>query len=71
MQDIDKINLQLERLSICFNNYKNIVSGIGIFSWEFIDNSIIGAYNIPTLKNKIEGIIKMKLNDLTEDQLKL
>ena len=58
MQDIDKINLQLEQTFYLYNNYKNIVSGIGIFSWGSIDNSIIGAYNIPTLKNKIEELLK-------------
>lgn len=58
MQDIDKINLQLEQTFDLYNNYKNIVSGIGVFSWGSIDNSIIGAYNVPTLKNKIEELLK-------------
>lgn len=58
MQDIDKINLQLEQTFDLYNNYKNIVSGIGVFSWGSVDNSIIGAYNVPTLKNKIEELLK-------------
>lgn len=48
---------QLNNYFFLFENYRSIVSGIGVFVWGNLEGGIVGARNIPTLKSKVEQLL--------------
>lgn len=52
----DIVISQLEEYFTLYNNYRSIISGIGIFTWGDFDG-IVGARNLPVIKHAVENLL--------------